>query len=107
MTTFLVWVMLVVGGSGNSRGAILGALVIWGIWSTTELVTNRLPPDWITRASYMRVFLIGLLLQFVMQRYARGILPEKPPRAVGVAEGQGSDTVAAVSPAPADTKSGP
>ena len=88
MTTFLVWVMLIVGGSGNNRGAILGALVIWGIWSATELVTNRLPPDWITRASYIRIFLIGLLLQFVMQRFARGILPEKPPEAVGMHEGQ-------------------
>ena len=79
MTTFLVWVMLIVGGSGNNRGAILGPLVVWTIWSATELVTNRLPPEWITRASYIRVFLIGLLLQIVMQRFARGLLPERPP----------------------------
>ena len=107
MTTFLVWVMLIVGGSGNNRGAILGALVIWGIWSATELVTNRLPPDWITRASYIRIFMIGLLLQFVMQRFARGILPEKPPEAVGMHEGQGSGGPAAEAAGPGDGRPGP
>jgi branched-chain amino acid transport system permease protein len=79
-TTFLVWVMLIVGGSGNNRGAILGCLVIWTIWSATELFTAELPTFWATRASYIRVFLIGLLLQFVLQRFARGLLPEKPPK---------------------------
>jgi branched-chain amino acid transport system permease protein len=59
MVTFLVWVMLIVGGSGNNRGAILGAALIWIIWSATELLTNRLPGEWITRTSYIRVLLIG------------------------------------------------
>ena len=27
--TFQVWAMLIVGGSGNNRGALLGALVVW------------------------------------------------------------------------------
>ncbi|NNG02475.1 MAG: branched-chain amino acid ABC transporter permease [Inquilinus sp.] len=92
MTTFLVWVMLIVGGSGNNRGAILGALVIWTIWSATELVTNwlQLPPEWITRAAYIRVFLIGLLLQIVMQRFAKGLLPERT-RAAGAPDGDRSE----------------
>jgi branched-chain amino acid transport system permease protein len=80
LTTFLAWVMLIAGGSGNNRGAILGAGVIWIIWSGTELLTQRLPPDWQTRSSYIRVFLIGLLLQIVLQRFSHGLLPEKPPR---------------------------
>jgi branched-chain amino acid transport system permease protein len=78
-TTFLVWVMLIVGGSGNNRGAILGCVVIWTIWSATELFTTELPAEWVTRASYIRVFLIGLVLQIVLQRFARGLLPERPP----------------------------
>ena len=41
--TFLVWAMLIVGGSGNSRGAILGALVIWAIWSGTDIAAASLP----------------------------------------------------------------
>jgi branched-chain amino acid transport system permease protein len=82
MVTFLVWVMLIVGGSGNNRGAILGAAVIWVIWSATELLTNRLPGEWITRTSYIRVLLIGLLLQIVLQRFAKGLVPERPPRMI-------------------------
>ncbi len=88
MVTFLVWVMLIVGGSGNKRGAILGAALIWLIWSATELLTNRLPAEWITRTSYIRVLLIGLLLQVVLQRFAKGLLPERPPR---LAEDQARD----------------
>ena len=80
LTTFLAWVMLIAGGSGNNRGAVLGAGVIWVIWSGTELLTQRLPPDWQTRSSYIRVFLVGLLLQIVLQRFSHGLLPEKPPR---------------------------
>jgi branched-chain amino acid transport system permease protein len=80
LTTFLVWVMLIAGGSGNNRGAILGAALLWIIWSGTEFLTqNLLPPDWQTRSAYLRVFLIGLLLQVVLQRYAQGLLPERPP----------------------------
>ena len=33
MGTFLVWVMLMAGGSGNNRGAIVGAAIVWGLWS--------------------------------------------------------------------------
>jgi branched-chain amino acid transport system permease protein len=80
LTTFLAWVMLIAGGSGNNRGAVLGAFVIWTIWSGTELLTQRLPPDWQTRSSYIRIFLIGLLLQIVLQRFSEGILPERPPQ---------------------------
>ncbi|WP_374377169.1 branched-chain amino acid ABC transporter permease [Dongia sp.] len=80
LTTFLVWVMLIIGGSGNNRGALLGAAIVWFIWSATELLTNRLPAEWITRSSYLRALLIGVLLIIVLQRFARGILPERPPR---------------------------
>ena len=82
MVTFLVWVMLIVGGSGNNRGAILGAALIWVIWSATELLTNRLPGEWITRTSYIRVLLIGIILQVVLQRFAKGLVPERPPRMI-------------------------
>ncbi len=79
LVTFLVWVMLMAGGSGNNRGAIAGGLGIWAIWSLTEVFTNRLPPDWISRSSYIRMLLIGLLLQFVLQKFRQGLIPEKSP----------------------------
>ena len=79
LVTFLVWVMLMAGGSGNNRGAIAGGLGIWAIWSLSEIFTNRLPPDWISRSSYLRMLLIGLLLQFVLQYFRQGMIPEKSP----------------------------
>ena len=77
--TFLVWVMLMMGGSGNNKGAIVGALAVWAIWSMTEIFANRLPAELATRSSYIRMLLIGLLLQFVLQKYRSGLLPERSP----------------------------
>lgn len=88
-TTFLVWVMLITGGSGNNRGAILGAMLLWTIWSATELLTGFLSADWAVRAAYLRIFLIGLLLQIVLQNYAAGILPETRPAVAGAREPAG------------------
>ena len=30
--TFLIWVMVIVGGSGNNFGAILGGFAVWFVW---------------------------------------------------------------------------
>ncbi len=79
LITFLVWVMLMAGGSGNNKGAILGALSVWAIWSLTEIFANRLPAELATRSSYVRMLLIGLLLQFVLQKYRSGLMPERSP----------------------------
>jgi branched-chain amino acid transport system permease protein len=83
--TFLVWVMLIVGGSANNRGAVLGAILIWTIWSATEILTSRLPDEFAIRTAYVRVFLIGLLLQVVLQWFPNGILPERRAKVAGPA----------------------
>jgi branched-chain amino acid transport system permease protein len=80
--TFIVWVMLIAGGSGNNRGAILGAFVIWGVWSGTQFVTNQLPAEYVTQASALRVLLIGLLLQVILIFRPEGMLPERPPKPI-------------------------
>ncbi len=89
--TFLVWVMLITGGSGNNRGAMLGAFLIWTIWSASELVISggielvgnifsTLDPSILqTRAGFLRMMLIGILMQVILQRYPGGILPEVRP----------------------------
>lgn len=89
--TFLVWVMLILGGSGNNRGAILGAFLIWTIWSASELVISGAisvisssfdtldPSTLTTRAGFLRMMLIGILMQVILQRYPAGILPEVRP----------------------------
>ena len=77
MGTFLVWVMLMAGGSGNNRGAVVGAAVIWGLWSLSDILTNRLPAPLDTRASYLRVMLIGFVLQGILLKRPQGLVPEK------------------------------
>ena len=81
--TFLVWVMLIAGGSGNNKGALLGAVIIWGVWSGTEIFTSRLPELWVTRASAIRIFLVGALLECILIFRPQGLLPEKPPKTPG------------------------
>ncbi|MBA5778293.1 branched-chain amino acid ABC transporter permease [Stappia sp. F7233] len=77
VATFLVWIMLILGGSGNNRGAILGVAVVWIIWSMSEILTDRLPAEMAVKAKYIRVFLIGLMLQLVLRFRPEGILPER------------------------------
>jgi len=79
LVTFLCWVMLIAGGSGNNRGAIAGALIVWGIWSMTEIVTSHLPVEWASRSAYLRMLLIGLFLQVILQRFRSGLIPERAP----------------------------
>jgi branched-chain amino acid transport system permease protein len=77
MGTFLVWVMLMAGGSGNNRGAIVGAVVIWGLWSLSDVLTTYLPAPLDTRASYLRVMLIGCVLQGILLKRPQGMVPEQ------------------------------
>ena len=42
--TFQVWAMLIVGGSGNNRGAILGAVIVWGIWAVSASAVSAVFP---------------------------------------------------------------
>ena len=80
MVTFLVWVMLIAGGSGNNRGAVVGAFGIWFLWSLTDYMTRFLPDALEARASFLRIFLIGLALQFILIHRPQGLIGEKPPK---------------------------
>lgn len=76
--TFIIWVMLILGGSGNNRGAILGAFVVWGIWRGTEFVIQSLvPAAYTAQASYVRFMLIGLLLVGILLTRPQGLLGEE------------------------------
>jgi branched-chain amino acid transport system permease protein len=78
--TFLIWVMLIAGGAGNNRGALLGALAIWVLWSATQFLTDALGPEYATQAGALRVLLIGVLLQVILISRPQGILPEHGSR---------------------------
>ncbi len=89
--TFLIWVMVVVGGSGNNLGSVVGGLLIWFAWIQAEPVAS-----WLfavlggglagegsdlaillaERAPQMRTVIMGLALLLVLRFAPRGILPE-------------------------------
>lgn len=76
--TFLPWVMLIAGGSGNNYGAMLGAVVIWLVWSLTEMLINQLiPASMVTQAGALRLLLIGVLLQVILLFRPQGLIPER------------------------------
>ena len=75
--TFQVWAMLIVGGSGNNRGAILGAIVVWGLWAVSAGAVSALfPPDQQARAASLQIVLIGAALCAILLVRPRGILGE-------------------------------
>ncbi|NOE25936.1 branched-chain amino acid ABC transporter permease [Ruegeria sp. HKCCD6157] len=89
--TFLVWVMVIVGGSGNNFGAVLGAFLIWFLWVQVEpiglwlmnVITAGLPDGsalkahLLDSAAHMRLFTMGLILLIVLRFSPRGLIPEK------------------------------
>lgn len=89
--TFLIWVMVVVGGSGNNLGSILGGFLIWFVWIEAEpvgswlmdVLTSGFDPasefraQMLDNAQYMRLMVMGGVLLLVMRFTPGGILPEK------------------------------
>lgn len=75
--TFQVWAMLIVGGSGNNRGALLGALVVWGLWTMSGIaVTKLLPPSQAAQGAAIQVILIGAALVLMLLKRPRGLIGE-------------------------------
>ena len=65
--TFQVWAMLMVGGSGSNRGAVLGAIVVWAIWVASGSLTAAIVPgDWQARAASLQIVAIGTMLCLIL-----------------------------------------
>jgi branched-chain amino acid transport system permease protein len=69
--------MLIAGGSGNNKGAILGAYVIWSVWILTRFMTDLLPYTLKARAPYIRYLVIGIILEIILIWRPRGLLGEE------------------------------
>lgn len=85
--TFQIWTMLILGGAGNNAGAVLGALVVWGLWSGSgALIGIIVPAEWQARAAALQLTAIGIALAAVLVLRPRGLLGERtlmlrlPPR---------------------------
>ncbi len=87
--TFQVWVMLVIGGSGNNRGALLGAVLVWGLWTlSATALAAMLPADWQARGASLRIAAIGVVLAAVLLWRPRGLLGERATISRHIARGE-------------------
>lgn len=76
--TFQIWAMLIVGGAGNNRGALLGAFVIWAAWTSSGWVLARLAPvELQLYTGTIQYILIGLVIVGMLLARPQGLLPEK------------------------------
>lgn len=91
--TFLIWVMVILGGAGNNLGTLIGTVIVYIVWVMSEPATLvvfdaikelglqwfdwHAPNDFDSRALQMRVFLIGLTITMVLRFAPKGLLPEK------------------------------
>jgi branched-chain amino acid transport system permease protein len=76
--TFQVWAMLIVGGSGNNLGAIIGAGLVWALWTASGLLIGDLvPAEFEARAAAVRIIVIGVLLASMIVLRPQGIVGER------------------------------
>ena len=89
--TFLIWVMVIVGGSGNNFGAILGGFAVWFLWIEAAPIalffinfftsglseSHALKLHLINSVPYFRYLMMGLGLLLIMRFRPKGIIPEK------------------------------
>jgi branched-chain amino acid transport system permease protein len=76
--TFIFWAMLMVGGSGNNKGAILGAYMVWGLWTITLQIQGYDIPTAISgRIFFIRDFMLGALIVIVLLLRPQGLMPEE------------------------------
>jgi len=89
--TFLIWVMVIVGGSGSNLGAVLGGFLIWFLWVQVEpagallmeVITAGMAEDSPLRlhlmdsVAHMRLLTMGLVLLLVLRFSPRGLIPER------------------------------
>jgi branched-chain amino acid transport system permease protein len=89
--TFLIWVMVIVGGSGNNWGAVLGGFLIWwlwvmvepiGLWLMQAVTAGMTEGSWLRdhllgSAAHMRLLTMGVILLLVLRFSPKGLIPEK------------------------------
>ena len=76
LVTFIVWAMIVVGGTGNNRGALLGALVIQTFYSSTRYFKDYIPIE-ADRLASIRMVIIGVLIILTILFMKEGLIREK------------------------------
>lgn len=79
--TFQVWVMLIVGGSGSNKGAVVGSILVWAIWAGSGALTSVLfSPEQQARAASLQIVAIGVMLCVILLVRPNGLFGDRPRR---------------------------
>lgn len=85
--TFQVWVMLIVGGSGSNKGAVIGSILVWAIWAGSGALTSALvSPEQQARAASLQIVAIGVMLCIILLVRPGGLFGDVPRRRRAVAQ---------------------
>ena len=88
--TFLIWIMVIVGGSGNNFGSIIGGFIIWffwvqseplGLWFISQITThisdtNMIKSHLLDNAAHIRLMFMGMILLITLRFAPKGLIPE-------------------------------
>ena len=76
--TFQIWAMLIVGGSGNNQGGILGAFLIWAAWTASGWMLSKFAPvEAQLYTGTLQYIMIGMIIVGMLLWRPQGLLPEK------------------------------
>lgn len=76
--TFQIWAMLIVGGAGNTKGALAGACLIWGAWTFSGWGLSRFAPvEAQLYTGSIQFILIGLVIVGMLLWRPQGLFPEQ------------------------------
>jgi neutral amino acid transport system permease protein len=81
--TFQAWIIVVLGGSGNNVGTLLGSVIFWAYDSLTRFILPQLLPLDSAQQDAFRIMVIGLLLMILMMWRPQGILGKKEELTLG------------------------
>ena len=88
--TFLIWIMVIIGGSGNNFGSIIGGFLIWffwvqseplGLWFISQITahisdTNIIKSHLLENAAHIRLMFMGMILSITLRFAPKGLIPE-------------------------------
>ena len=88
--TFLIWIMVIIGGSGNNFGSIIGGFLIWffwvqseplGLWFISQITahisdTNIIKSHLLENAAHIRLMFMGMILLVTLRFAPKGLIPE-------------------------------
>ena len=88
--TFLIWIMVIIGGSGNNFGSIIGGFLIWffwvqseplGLWFISQITahisdSNIIKSHLLENAAHIRLMLMGMILLITLRFAPKGLIPE-------------------------------